>query len=338
MKRTLFALFVVSLPIVTDAEGPSPAIMFVMHGGAGTIARGSMTPEREKGYRETLEQALRAGHAVLARGGASLAAVEAGILVLEDSPLFNAGKGAAFTHEGKNEMDAAIMDGRTLRAGAVAGVTTVKNPIRAARAVMEKSPHVLLAGDGADRFAKNMGLEIVAPAYFFTEPRWQALQKELLKEQQRKQGDPHGEIPSDPETRHGTVGAVALDVHGDLAAGTSTGGTTNKQHGRVGDSPLIGAGTYADNASVAVSGTGDGELFIRFTVAHDIAALVKYKGLSVEQAGQEVIHGKLTPVHGEGGAIILDARGRFALPFNSEGMYRGWIGSDGVPHVSIYKD
>jgi beta-aspartyl-peptidase (threonine type) len=310
--------------------------IFVMHGGAGTITRASMTPEVEKQYRETIEQALRAGHAILSKGGVSLDAVEAGIRILEDSPLFNAGKGAVFTHEGKNELDAAIMDGKTMKAGSVAGVTIIRNPITAARAVMEKSPHVMMAGRGAELFATKVGLEIVDPSYFWTERRWKALQRELVKEQQPAK--PHAESRGDDDTRHGTVGAVALDAAGNLAAGTSTGGTTNKQFGRIGDAPIIGAGTYANNQSVAVSCTGTGEYFIRWTVAHDIAALVQYKGMSVEAAGNEVIFKKLPLPEGDGGCIVLDRKGNYAMPFNSEGMYRGWIGADGVPHVLIYKD
>jgi beta-aspartyl-peptidase (threonine type) len=330
----LLALFVVTT--IHAQEKIPPHIMLVMHGGAGTITRGSMTAEMETQYRDTLAQALRTGQAVLMKGGTSVDAVEASIHILEDSPLFNAGKGAVFTHDGKNEMDAAIMEGKTKMAGAVAGVTIIRNPISAARAVMEKSPHVMMSGRGAELFATKVGLEIVDPSYFWTERRWKALQQELIKEQQR-QANPHAEIKSDDDTRHGTVGAVALDVNGNLAAGTSTGGTTNKQYGRIGDSPIIGAGTYADNDSVAVSCTGTGEFFIRWTVAHDIAALYQYKGMTVEQAGNEVIHKKLEAVHGDGGAIILDRKGNFAMPFNSEGMYRGWIGPDGVPHVEIYK-
>jgi beta-aspartyl-peptidase (threonine type) len=309
--------------------------MLVMHGGAGTITRASMTPELEKQYRETLEQALRAGHAVLMKGGASLDAVETSIRILEDSPLFNAGKGAVFTHDGKNELDAAIMNGKDKMAGSVAGVTVIRNPISAARAVMEKSPHVMMAGKGAEVFAKAAGLQIVDPSYFWTERRWKALQNELAKEQ----GKPRAYLDVPDEKKFGTVGAVALDKNGDLAAGTSTGGTTNKRYGRIGDAPIIGAGTYAENESVAVSCTGAGEFFIRWTVASDIAALVKYRGMSVKAAGDEVIHKKLEPVKGaEGGAIILDGKGNFAMPFNSEGMYRGWVGADGVPHVLIYKD
>ena len=338
MKLIAISLLVFGLALVAPsvhAEQTKP--VFAMHGGAGTLSRAEMTPETERAYRETLERALVTGHEILRKGGSSLDAVEAGIRVLEDSPLFNAGKGAAFTHDGHNELDAAIMDGRTLRAGAVAAVTMVKNPIRAARAVMEQSPHVLLVGRGADLFATRVGLDIVDPGYFWTERRWKALQRELLKERQPRA--PGKDVPrGDASTRHGTVGAVALDQRGDLAAGTSTGGLTNKLTGRVGDSPLIGAGTYADNGTIAISCTGDGEHFIRLGVAHEVAALVRYRGWSVAQAGEELITRRLTLAHGEGGAIILDAKGELAFPFNSAGMYRGWIGPDGEPHVAIYKD
>ncbi|HET8798032.1 MAG TPA: isoaspartyl peptidase/L-asparaginase, partial [Thermoanaerobaculia bacterium] len=242
---------------------PQAKFMLVVHGGAGTITRASMTPELEKQYRETLEQALRAGHAILAKGGSALDAVEATIRVLEDSPLFNAGKGAVFTHEGRNELDASIMDGKTKAAGSVAGVTIIRNPITAARAVMEKSEHVMMVGRGAELFATKMGIEIVDPSYFWTERRWKSLQKELQKEQQNHAG-PHAELAWGDEKKFGTVGAVALDRAGNLAAGTSTGGMTNKQFGRVGDAPIIGAGTYAENETCAVSATGHGEFFIRW--------------------------------------------------------------------------
>jgi len=328
MKR-LLAFFILSWTLAANA---APKVMLVMHGGAGTITRASMTPEKEKAYRDALELALRTGQAVLMKGGSSVDAVEAAIHVLEDSPLFNAGKGAVFTHEGRNEMDSSIMRGRDKAAGAVAGVTIIKNPISAARAVMEKSPHVMMVGHGAELFATKMGLEIVDPSYFWTEPRWKALQQELMKEKQSSSAD------ENPDKKFGTVGAVALDKNGDLAAGTSTGGMTNKMYGRVGDSPVIGAGTYAENATCAVSGTGHGEYFIRWTVASDIAALMRYKGMSVADAANEVVMHKLVEVKGEGGVIALDAKGNFAMPFNSEGMYRGWIGEDGVPHVAIYKE
>jgi beta-aspartyl-peptidase (threonine type) len=313
----------------------TPKIMLVMHGGAGTITRSSMTREAEAQYRAALEQALRTGQAVLARGGTSVDAVEASIRVLEDSPLFNAGKGAVFTHDGKNEMDASIMNGATKMAGSVAGVTIIKNPISAARAVMEKSKHVMMAGRGAELFATKMGLEIVDPSYFWTERRWKALQQDLLKEQQQQQ--PRSDLRVGEPKKFGTVGAVALDRSGNLAAGTSTGGTTNKQYGRIGDSPIIGAGTYASNDACAASATGEGEYFIRWTVAYDIAALMKYRGMTVQQAAEEVVNHKLVDAKGEGGVIALDRNGNFAMPFNSEGMYRGWIGADGVPHVEIYK-
>jgi len=300
--------------------------MLVIHGGAGTILRANMSAEAEKQYRAGLEEALRTGHAVLTKGGSSVDAVEAAVRVMEDNPLFNAGKGAVFTHEGRNELDAAIMEGKTKMAGSVAGVTIIKNPITAARAVMEKSKHVMMVGRGAELFATKMGLDIVDPSYFWTERRWKSLQQELLKEQQEQS-----------DKKFGTVGAVAVDSAGNIAAATSTGGTTNKQFGRVGDAPIIGAGTYAENESCAVSATGHGEYFIRWTVAHDIAALVKYRGMSVAEAANEVIHKKLAPVKGEGGVIVLDAKGNFAMTFNSEGMYRGWIGADGIAHVEIYK-
>ena len=308
--------------------------MLVIHGGAGTINRKNMSEDREREYRAKLEEVLRAGHAVLAKGGSSLDAIEAAIRIMEDSPLFNAGKGAVFTHDGKNELDASIMNGKTKAAGSVAGLTIVKNPITAARAVMEKSKHVMMVGRGAELFATMQGLEIVDPSYFWTERRWKSLQEELLKEQK-----PQASLAVPDDVKFGTVGAVALDLDGNLAAGTSTGGTTNKRYGRVGDAPIIGAGTFAENESCAVSATGAGEFFIRWTVAYDIAALMKYRGMSVQAAADEVIHKKLTPVKGaEGGVIALDAKGNFAMPFNSEGMYRGWIGADGEPHVAIYKD
>jgi L-asparaginase / beta-aspartyl-peptidase len=317
------------------AQTTNQRAMLVVHGGAGTITRSSMTPETERQYREKLEESLRTGHAILAKGGTSLDAVEAAVRILEDSPLFNAGKGAVFTHEGRNELDASIMDGATRKAGAVAGVTIIRNPISAARAVMDRSPHVMMAGRGAELFATKMGLEIVDPSYFWTERRWKALQNELVKEQQPPKT---GAIPSRDETKFGTVGALAVDAAGNLAAATSTGGMTNKQFGRIGDAPIIGAGTWADNETCAVSGTGHGEFFIRWMVGYDIAALMKYRGMTVQQASDEVVNRKLAAVKGEGGVIALDAKGNFAMPFNSEGMYRGWIGADGKPHVLIYRD
>ena len=334
MFKRLALLSATFMFVLAAGAQETKKFMLVIHGGAGTINRKSMTPEREREYRAALEQALRTGQAVLARGGSSLDAVEATVRFMEDSPLFNAGKGAVFTHEGRNELDAAIMDGKTKKAGSVAGVTIIKNPISAARAVMEKSKHVMMAGRGAELFATKMGLEVVDPSYFWTERRWKALQDELLKEQQ-----PQASLVTADENRFGTVGAVALDQSGNLAAATSTGGTTNKMYGRIGDSPIIGAGTYADNETCAVSATGAGEFFIRWTVSYDIAALMKYRGLSVQEAADQVVNKTLKAVPGaEGGVIALDRNGNFATPFNSEGMYRGWIGVDGVPHVEIYRD
>ncbi|HUP48073.1 MAG TPA: isoaspartyl peptidase/L-asparaginase [Thermoanaerobaculia bacterium] len=337
MRLLAMALTVAVLGGTGEARQPAAGRpMLVIHGGAGTITRGSMTAEREKEYRAALEASLRAGHAVLARGGSSLDAVEASVRILEDHPLFNAGKGAVFTHEGRNELDASIMDGRTMRAGSVAGVTIIRNPISAARAVMERSKHVMMAGRGAELFATKMGLEVVDPSYFWTESRWKSLQRQLLRDAEQQPPRTEG-LPGEG-TKFGTVGAVAVDREGNLAAATSTGGMTNKQFGRVGDSPIIGAGTYAANESCAVSGTGHGEFFIRWTVSYDIAALMKYRGLSVQQAADEVINRKLKGVGGEGGVIAVDGKGNIAMPFNTEGMYRGWIGPDGVPHVAIYRD
>jgi beta-aspartyl-peptidase (threonine type) len=306
-----------------------------------------MTPELEKHLREGLERALRAGYAVLQRvDGTSLDAVETAIRVLEDDPWFNAGKGAVFTHDGRNELDASIMEGRLKRAGAVASVTVVKNPISAARAVMEKSKHVLLVADGAEVFAREVGLEIVDPAYFYTDARWQELQNDLRREREAA-----GEKKSEPKAKQNgaaagplarshersTVGAVAVDSAGNLAAGTSTGGMSNKRHGRVGDSPIIGAGTYADNRTCAVSCTGHGEFFIRYAAAHDIAALIEYKGLAVQEAADEVICHKLKKAGGAGAAIALDAKGNFAMAHNTEGLYRAYVTAEGKISVMLYE-
>ena len=304
--------------------------MLVIHGGAGTITRANMSAETEAQYRAALEEALKTGHAILARGGSSLDAVEATVREMEDSPLFNAGKGAVFNREGRNELDASIMDGRTRGAGSVAAVTIIRNPITAARAVMEKSKHVMLIGRGAELFAAKAGLDMVDPSYFFTERRWKALQKQLMEEQK-----PQAARELEPDERYGTVGAVALDRNGNLAAATSTGGTSKKLAGRVGDAPIIAAGTYADNEGCAVSATGDGEYFIRAAVAHDIVARVKYRGTPLRQAGEEVL-AVVKSLGGAGGVIILDTKGNFATPFNTEGMYRGWIGEDGKATVAIY--
>ena len=291
----------------------------VVHGGAGTILRDRMTPEVEAEYRTMMKTVIDTGAAVLARGGSALDAVEHTIRLMEDSPLFNAGKGAVFTHEGRNELDASIMDGSNLAAGAVAGVTDIRNPITAARTVMEKSAHVLLTGKGASEFAAEQGLELADPSYFRTERRYNELQRVLERE-------------------HGTVGCVALDMNGDLAAGTSTGGMTDKRYNRVGDSPIIGAGTYANDATCAVSATGHGEYFIRYTVAHDISALMEYRGLSLDDAAREVVKDKLVKAGGTGGVITVDAAGNISMPFNTEGMYRGYKTSDGDNGVFIFSD
>ncbi|WP_167506546.1 isoaspartyl peptidase/L-asparaginase family protein [Corallococcus carmarthensis] len=385
----------------------------VIHGGAGVISRENLTPEREAAMRAALTEALQAGHAVLAKGGRSLDAVTAAIRVLEDSPYFNAGKGAVFNHDGVNELDAAVMDGKTRMAGAVAGVRHIQNPIDLARLVMEKSPHVMMVGDGAEAFAQSQGMPLVDAKYFYTEERWQGLQRALEQERAKQappapQGQPpasqqpptQGATPAQPLTpgqpsptpaqpsapgqppttpapsspgqapttpppsnqgqpatpaqpqpgssltpgvdpitgdhKFGTVGAVALDQEGNLAAGTSTGGMTNKRFGRVGDSPIIGAGTYADERC-AVSATGHGEFFIRYTVARDICARVEYQDLPLPEAANYVIHDVLVKAGGEGGVIAMDRQGHVAMPFNSSGMYRGYIGEDGTPTVAIFQ-
>ena len=292
----------------------------VVHGGAGTITRDRMSAGAEAEYRRALQAVIDSGAAVLSAGGSALDAVERAIRMMEDSPLFNAGKGAVFTHEGRNELDASIMDGSNLAAGAVAGVTDIRNPITAARTVMEKSVHVMLTGKGASEFAAEQGLEIVDPSYFREESRFRELQRALERE------------------KHGTVGCVALDMNGDLAAGTSTGGMTNKRYNRIGDAPVIGAGNYANNATCAVSATGHGEFFIRYTVAHDISALMEYSGLSLDEAAREVIKNKLVKAGGTGGIISVDGKGNISMPFNTEGMYRGYKNSDGKNGVFIFSD
>jgi L-asparaginase / beta-aspartyl-peptidase len=315
---------------------------FAIHGGAGTILKTEMTPELEEAYRVKLQEAVLAGYDILKGGGSSLNAVEAALRILEDSPLFNAGKGSVLTSAGTVEMDASIMDGRTLKAGAVAAVQHVKNPISLARLVMEQSPHVLLVGDGAEAFAKEKGIELVPQDYFITDRRRKELERE--KEKVKKQSAPvkqthGGRFPLVPDERkYGTVGAVALDKEGNLAAGTSTGGKTNKRVGRVGDSPIIGAGNYANNRTCAVSGTGDGEYFIRLLIAYDISALMEYEGMSVEAAAQKVVMEKLKGLGGDGGVIAIDKKGNIAMSFNTPGMYRARVGASGKPVVEIYKD
>ena len=314
----------------------STDVVLVIHGGAGTIQRDQMTPERDKAYRAALAQALEAGYRVLNSGGSSLDAVEAAVRVMEDSPLFNAGRGAVFTSQGRNELDASIMDGSSLKAGAVASVSGIKNPVSAARKVMEKTSHVMLVGTGAEQFARDQGLEMADSAYFYTDERWEELKR--TREEEKEKGE-YGSLVF-PHTHFGTVGAVALDRSGNLAAATSTGGLTNKRWGRVGDSPIIGAGTYADNATCAVSCTGRGELFILGSYAHEISALIKYRGMTVEAAAKHIIHEQLVKLGGKGtgGLIALDRQGRFAMECNTPGMYRGFIRADGVPHTFLYSD
>lgn len=297
-----------------------PEWALVLHGGAGNLHEEAINSELEAQYMASLQQALEAGKKVLSEGGAALDAVETVIRMLEDNPLFNAGKGAAFTHDGRNELDASIMDGTTLKAGAVAVVTDIKNPITAARAVMERSKHVMLSGAGASQFAREQGLEIVDPEYFRTDRKWNDLQN-LLKAE-----------------KHGTVGCVALDKNGNLAAGTSTGGMANKRYNRIGDSPVIGAGTYANNATCAISCTGHGEYFIRYAVAHDISALMEYKGLSIKEAAGQVVMEKLVKAGGEGGVIGVDRKGNITTTFNTPGMFRAYATADGKQGVYIFRE
>lgn len=323
-------------------------VTLLVHGGAGTLTRADLSPAQELEYREALGQALRAGQALLLQGGTALDAAVAAVCVLEDCPLFNAGKGSVFTHEGRNEMDAAVMDGATGQAGAVAGVVSVRNPILAAQAVMQHSGHVFLMGQGAEAFARTQGLALEGPEYFHTAHRWQQLQTALAQNQITldHDGSPASATslinpmnPTDPTDRKfGTVGAVALDAHGHLAAATSTGGMTNKMFGRVGDSPLIGAGTYACDATAAVSATGAGEFFMRGVVAHDIAARMAYGGLSLAEATQATVREKLDATGGRGGVIALDRHGHYQLAFNTEGMYRGVVQGQAEPQISIYRD
>ncbi|HEY0970110.1 MAG TPA: isoaspartyl peptidase/L-asparaginase [Gemmatimonadales bacterium] len=334
----------------TPAAGAAPAtagqqrFMLVVHGGAGTIRRQDMTPAQDSAYRATMTEAIRKGYDVLNGGGEALDAVVAVVQVLEESPLFNAGRGAVFTHEGTNELDAAIMDGTRLRAGAVAGVKHVKSPIALARLVMEESPHVMLVGAGAEEFALTKGVEMVPNSYFFTDRRWEALQRarEAQRQAEQRTGDAGAatgaaiESLSPADGKYGTVGAVAVDSRGNMAAATSTGGTTNKRWGRVGDAPVIGAGTYA-NDRCAISATGTGEYFIRNVVAYDVCARMSYRGTPLAEAADAVVMRKLVDQGGDGGLIAVDREGNVAMPFNTEGMYRGYVGADGRIVVKIYR-
>jgi len=341
-RRTLLAA---TLLLVAAAANAAPRWALVVHGGAGVIDRKELTPEQDAAYRAALARATEAGAEVLRKGGSALDAVEATILLMEDDPLFNAGRGAVFTAAGRNELDAAIMDGRSMAAGAVAGVTRTRHPISLARRVMEKSGHVLLAGPGADAFSLEQGLEQVEPGWYYTERRWRALEKALqskgLPVPPKPPGIP-GELPRDglthDEGKQGTVGVVALDAQGNVAAGTSTGGTTAKRWGRVGDSPLIGAGTYAANTSCAVSATGAGEYFIRLTVAREICALVEHRGMKLQAAADEVVQNRLTALGGTGGVIALSRDGQLAWSFNTAGMYRARVADGQLLSVGIYGD
>lgn len=340
MKKLIFILIVISIVSCKNSsdtkgnnlEQKQSQFSIVIHGGAGTILQKNMSPEQETLYTAKLEEAIRIGYDILKNGGSSLDAVEKTINVLEDSPLFNAGKGAVFTHAETNEHDASIMDGNTLKAGASAGTSNVKNPINLARAIMDQSPHVMLSGKGAETFANEHGLEIVDPSYFYTEKSFNALQG--VKNSQKTAF--YNEDIKD--SKFGTVGCVALDKPGNLAAGTSTGGMTNKRWGRIGDSPIIGAGTYANNKTCAVSCTGWGEYFIRGVVAYDISALMEYKGLSLKEAAQEVIQKKNPALGGDGGIIAIDKYGNMTMEFNTSGMFRATMNEKGALYIGMYND
>ncbi|MBO6607683.1 isoaspartyl peptidase/L-asparaginase [Psychroserpens sp.] len=331
--------------VVDEVSNSSKAeFAIIIHGGAGTILKKNMTPEREAAYKAKLEEAIRVGYEILKDGGSSLDAVQKTINIMEDSPLFNAGKGAVFTNAETNELDASIMDGNTLNAGASAGTTNVRNPINLARVIMEESPHVMMAGEGAETYAQEQGLQIVDPSYFSTDRRLESLKRVKDREAKKEKNIDTESAYLDfydadiKNAKFGTVGCAALDKNGNLAAGTSTGGMTNKRYGRVGDAPLIGAGTYANNNSCAVSSTGWGEYFIRAMVAHDISALMQYKGLTLKEAAQEVIQTKVPELGGDGGIIAVDKDGNMVAEFNTAGMYRASMNDKGELEIGIYKD
>lgn len=326
------------------ANGQEKPIVLVIHGGAGSILKSTMTPEKEKQYKDKLKEALDAGYAILENGGSSVDAVEKAVMILEDSPLFNAGKGSVFTSEGKNEMDASIMEGKDLNAGSVAAVTNIKNPIQAARVVMERSPHVMLTGRGAELFAEQQGCETADSIYFYNELRYQQWQKiKNTKKIQLDHSEDKGQVqPSfdvefnpNPDDKYGTVGAVALDKYGNLAAATSTGGMTNKSYGRVGDSPIIGAGSYANNQTCAVSSTGHGEFFMRTLAAYTVSVMMEYQNMSLTDAAEATIQ-KIAELGGSGGLIAVDKEGNVALPFNTKGMYRAYKKANGIWEVEIF--
>lgn len=333
-KLLLFFSLCISLSFYAQKK-----YVVVIHGGAGTILKTNMSPELEQQYRDKLKEALTKSYEKIKAGKTSLEAVEAAIIVMEDSPLFNAGKGAVFTNDGRNELDASIMYGKDKSAGAVAGVTVIKNPIKAAMAVMQKSEHVMMTGKGAEQFAKNQGLEIVNPKYFWTKNRWDALQKVKAKELKSNQPNANNESHYPNyywvDKKFGTVGCVALDKDGNISAGTSTGGMTNKKYGRVGDSPIIGAGTYADK-NVGISGTGWGEFYIRTSAAKTVAAKYEYQNKDVKTATEEVMQ-EIEKLGGDGGMIALDKNGNVAMTFNTKGMYRGTVTEDGEISIEIYE-
>ena len=353
MVKTLTYFFIFSLLLVCKNEEkrtsedviPKENLLItdenfgiVIHGGAGTILKENMNDSLEAAYKDKLKEAISAGHEILKNGGSSLDAVTQTINIMEDSPLFNAGKGAVFTHNGTNELDASIMDGATLNAGAIAGVKHIKNPINLARDVMQKSEHVMLYGAGAEEFAKTIGYKMMDTSYFYTQNRYESLQKVLEREKTEKESKISFEDPFIKNSKFGTVGCAALDKHGNLAAGTSTGGMTNKRWNRIGDAPIIGAGTYANNATCAVSSTGWGEYFIRAVVAYDISALMEYKGMTLQEAATEVIQKKVPKLGGDGGIVAIDKDGNIAMEFNTAGMYRASMNSRGELIVKIYKE
>ena len=316
-------------------ESEKVEFSIIIHGGAGSIRRDNMSEEKEAKYRQKLEEAIRVGYDILKNGGTSIDAVQNTINILEDSPLFNAGKGAVFTHEGTNEHDASIMDGKTLNAGASAGTKTVKNPINLARSVMDNSPHVMLSREGAETFAEEQNLEIVNPDYFSTDEKLKSLEHVKASEKNKVASFYDTDLQ---DSKFGTVGCAALDKHGNLAAGTSTGGMTNKRWGRIGDSPIIGAGTYANNNTCAVSSTGWGEFFIRGMVAHDISALMEYKGLTLKEAAHLVIQKKLPELGGDGGIVAIDKNGNMVMEFNTQGMFRATMNDKGKLYIGMFKD
>lgn len=344
MRNVLLAILCITFPMFSFSQNQpimSENFAIVIHGGAGTILKKNMSDEQEKAYQEKLQEALDSGYTILKNGGTAIDAVEKAIVVMEDSPLFNAGKGAVYTNAATNELDASIMDGKTLNAGAISGVSHIKNPIKLARVVMEKSEHVMLSGKGAEDFAKQHQLEVADSAYFYDEHRLKQLNKikktEKIQLDHSENDDEQGDATELKDSKFGTVGAVALDKHGNLAAATSTGGMTNKKFGRIGDSPIIGAGTYANNTTCAVSCTGHGEFFIRNVVAYDVAALMEYKNLSLLDAANYVVNEKLVKLGGDGGLIAIDSQGNIAMPFNTAGMYRAYKKSSGESEILIFK-